>query len=507
MPPWGRRIRVFREFVNAFCLLIVQVGRSASFYPSSVSGLGPRTLFRTGARFSPCDGAHFGQLPRIFFCLGTALPYAYGGESSIGFDGKILYLYKFFPQQQNAFGSGDPKLLALVMAWMNLPSYITSLINDAYSEAYVRLRLSGGRLSARIRVERGVFQGCPLSPTLFNLILELLIRALNTVEDKVSVSSLDPVAPQVGVNHMAYADDLGALSGNKAAMELMLQHIELFCNITGIDVNLSKTWCTVSFPATTEANSRRSCKNPRLQFEGKEIQSLKGTQTFKFLGTEVGGTGSHLAPVKRLVDIITKYGDLIEKSRFDPYIKSAIFQSNVVPKVMYTLSIWTLPTQSLMELDLLCRKYAKKFEMLRKSHNNAQIHAPKEIGGLGFLSFRLTAPAAYAVPHLRRMLTGDAQVKAFESSALVGIAEALAAAEGVTAQDLLADTTRLHSLALASGSIPLDWVTTLSVLALAKVNFSIVDAKIALTGELVNGESAFNQINAIKDFCKADTAA
>lgn len=73
--------------------------------PRFTSVLSPRlvscTLFRTGARFSPCDGAHFGLVPRtLLFCLGTALLYAYAAFLVLDWMERYCIYYNFFPQQK-----------------------------------------------------------------------------------------------------------------------------------------------------------------------------------------------------------------------------------------------------------------------------------------------------------------------------------------------------------------------------------------------------------------------
>jgi hypothetical protein len=69
------------------------------------------------------------------------------------------------------------------------------------------------------------------------------------------------------------------------------------------------------------------------------------------------------------------------------------------------------------KLDLVIRKYVKNFEQLRRSHCNAQVHAPKALGGFGVSSLHDSAPVAYAPAYLRRLFLADLQVRSAERAA------------------------------------------------------------------------------------------
>ena len=144
--------------------------------------------------------------------------------------------------------------------------------------------------------------------------------------------------------------------------------------------------------------------------------------------------------LKRLKAIITKYGDLIERVNVPPWVKSALFHDFVLPKINYSFSIWTFAAQQLRQLDFLVRRYAKRFELLRASFNNAQVHAPRWIGGLGYIAFEHSAPILYAIPHLRRLFIADAQVSSVERASLFDMLERISSLSGHSVLALLHDS-------------------------------------------------------------------
>ena len=72
----------------------------------------------------------------------------------------------------------------------------------------MRGRFGKGKLTPEFDVEKGTFQGDPISPTLFALVIEILIRGMNALFDKVEFGNAK-------ANNMAYAIAVERLAGVK----------------------------------------------------------------------------------------------------------------------------------------------------------------------------------------------------------------------------------------------------------------------------------------------------
>ena len=57
------------------------------------------------------------------------------------------------------------------------PRSILNIIKAIYSKPTANIKLNGGKLEA-IPLKSGTLQGCPLSPYLFNIVLEVLAGAI-----------------------------------------------------------------------------------------------------------------------------------------------------------------------------------------------------------------------------------------------------------------------------------------------------------------------------------------
>ena len=97
--------------------------------------------------------------------------------------------------------------------------------------------LSGGYTTNYFQISRGVRQGCPLSPSLFILAVELL--ALK-IRQSPQCKGIDIQGDQE-VKISQFADDTTIITDNPESLKSHLRIIELFGNVSGLNLNEKKT--------------------------------------------------------------------------------------------------------------------------------------------------------------------------------------------------------------------------------------------------------------------------
>ena len=108
---------------------------------------------------------------------------------------------------------------------------INNIIHNAMKALYTNTSCTtkvNNNLSLPIVFEQGVKQGCPLSPTLFNIFITDLIHCLN----KVRLSQ---------VNALLYADDLVLIADKPKTLNNLLQALNWWCSENSMDINSDKT--------------------------------------------------------------------------------------------------------------------------------------------------------------------------------------------------------------------------------------------------------------------------
>jgi hypothetical protein len=128
--------------------------------------------------------------------------------------------------------------LILIQTGFSLLS-INWIMSCVVSSSFVVL--INGEASSFFWSERGLRQGCPLSPLLFILVMESFSLLLKKAQDEGSLSGVK-VSRIVKILHLFFVDDI--LIMTKATLEEWTEInslLKLFCGASGLKVNLSKS--------------------------------------------------------------------------------------------------------------------------------------------------------------------------------------------------------------------------------------------------------------------------
>ena len=110
-------------------------------------------------------------------------------------------IYFCFIDYAKAFDCVDHKKLWKILKEMGIPDYLTCFLRNLYAgqEATVK---TGHRTTDWFQIGKGVCQGCILSPCLFNLYAEYIMRNAGLEEAQAGIK----IAGR-NINNLRYADD------------------------------------------------------------------------------------------------------------------------------------------------------------------------------------------------------------------------------------------------------------------------------------------------------------
>ncbi|KAK3913539.1 LOW QUALITY PROTEIN: hypothetical protein KUF71_022996 [Frankliniella fusca] len=117
----------------------------------------------------------------------------------------------------NAFGSVPHLSVLSALRRAGLSQDETSLIQDLYSSSATRVRHADG-FTESIKFGAGVRQGCPLSPVLFNIVMEAIIRTA-----KIGNQGYPLRGTPVSV--LCYADDAVLVAPDPTTLQQMLDRV------------------------------------------------------------------------------------------------------------------------------------------------------------------------------------------------------------------------------------------------------------------------------------------
>jgi len=146
---------------------------------------------------------------------------------------KAKKLYLCFVDYQKAFDRVKHDKLQEIMEKAGIPELERRLIINLYWRQCASVRWNGD-ISRDVNVERGIRQGCVISPLLFNLYSEFMIR--EAMEDVEGIAF-----NCINITDLRYADDAVLLADKRKKMQKMIDKLNDTCKEYGMEINVKKT--------------------------------------------------------------------------------------------------------------------------------------------------------------------------------------------------------------------------------------------------------------------------
>ena len=238
-------------------------------------------------------------------------------------------LFSCFVDFSKAFDSISHDLLWLKMEALGLSTRILLLLKDMYSKACSCIKVNGS-LSPCFTCNRGVRQGCNLSPLLFCLFisdLETHLKNNNCHGVRLTNSQL-PL--------LLFADDVLLFGNSPENLQKSLHALQSYCNTWNLSVNLSKTKIMIF--------KRKNVKvsHTTFMYNGLPVEVV---DEYKYLGLVFTSNGLFTRASSVLASQANKaLFALFKKASHlgypDPSVMCHLFNSLVLPVLEYGGVIW-----------------------------------------------------------------------------------------------------------------------------------------------------------------------
>ena len=128
---------------------------------------------------------------------------------------------------------------------MEIPEHLICLLRNLYAgqEATVR---TGPGTTDWFQIGKGVCQGCILSPCLFNLYAEYIMRNVGLEEAQAGIK-----IPGRNIDNLRYADDTILMAESEEKLKNLLMTVKEESEKVGLKLNIQKTKIMASGPITS----------------------------------------------------------------------------------------------------------------------------------------------------------------------------------------------------------------------------------------------------------------
>jgi hypothetical protein len=278
---------------------------------------------------------------------------------------------------RKAFDTVSHNSIRRAMERFRLHPIIASYIMSTFSST-TTIKV-GNEQTRPLRIMRGVRQGDPLSPLLFNMVVDELLEKVNSNFRGGSLPHGSHCAA------MAFADDLVMLSDSDVEAPLMLKEVETFLRERGMGVNPAKCRALCTGVIAGRAVGRTVST---YRINNLPIPAVGHMDTFRYLGHSYGYDGVGKPSLFNL----TVWLENVRRAPLKPDQKLLMIKTYVIPRLLYGLQTPKVTSKVLREADRLMRKFVRATLHLNAHTPDALIHASVRDGGLGVTELRGAIP-------------------------------------------------------------------------------------------------------------------
>ena len=208
---------------------------------------------------------------------------------------------------------------------MGIPDHLTYLLRNLYAgqEATVR---TGRGTTDWFQIGKGVHQGCILSPCLFNLYAEYIMRktGLEEVQAGIKIAGRN-------INNLRCLDDTTLMAESEEELKSLSMRVKEESEKVGLKLNIQKTKIMASGPITS------------WEIDGETVETVSD---FISGGSEVTADGDCSHEIKRRLllgkRVMTNLDSILKSRAITLPTNVCLVKAMVFPVVMYGCESWTI---------------------------------------------------------------------------------------------------------------------------------------------------------------------
>ena len=182
---------------------------------------------------------------------------------------------------KNAFGEVHHNLIRSSLKYHHVPNFFTDIFNIIYTHIYSHVSISvNNKWTEKLIVERGILQGDPCSPLLFNVCFNTLMHTLSKLELKgLGYIWGGGKSSTTTRSWLQFADDAIIISNSITDSKALLNVFSDWCKWANMIIRLDKCCCY----GMMKANGTYGQFEPALYINNGKMPSVALGESFKYL--------------------------------------------------------------------------------------------------------------------------------------------------------------------------------------------------------------------------------
>ena len=272
--------------------------------------------------------------------------------------------YTCFIDFKKAFDSVNWDVLFHILRIAGVPQKLITILRSLYDQSSFRVRTTEG-LSDHIKPVLGVRQGCILSPMLFILFLEFILRLTMQMPHEDAICIGKAIAEILG-----YADDLAIFYTSRGSLQERLADVDNNFLSAGMEVSITKT---------ETMDQGTSDSPPAVHLRG---EPLKACDSFKYLGAVQSKDASSRGAIKQRMGQASAAFNQLKKIWRAPMklaVKGLLYCTTIRCILLYGAGAWTTLEEDfrlLETFDMGCVRHIQnvsRLEHIRSSELRARL--------------------------------------------------------------------------------------------------------------------------------------
>ena len=247
----------------------------------------------------------------------------------------------------NAYGSVPHELIKTAMSHYHIPAHVVNIINSYFGD--IKLRFTYNDITTKWQdLERGIVTGCTISPILFVMSMNLIIKAAERETRGPKMQSGIYIPANRG-----FMDDLTVTTTTHIQARWVLRALEDTVTWARMEFKPKKSRCMII---------KKGCLTDRftLKVQGETIPSIVQNPV-KCLGKWFDDSLGDTRNKKNVEDQLRQWLRLIDRTGLPGKYKTWIYQHGVLSRLMWMVMLYEIPTSTAEAMERCVNGFLRRW--------------------------------------------------------------------------------------------------------------------------------------------------